>query len=46
MISVFCRRVGPALEARITPPAGLSGEFVWLGVQRTVGPGKQAFRIE
>jgi alpha-L-rhamnosidase len=46
MISVSYRRVGPALEARITLPPGLPGEFAWRGVTRTLRAGEQSFRME
>jgi hypothetical protein len=46
MISVSYRRVGPALEARVTLPRDLPGEFVWHGVTRALSPGEQVFRME
>jgi hypothetical protein len=45
-ISVSYRPDGRALEARITLPPGLSGEFAWRGLVRTLRPGEQSFRVE
>jgi hypothetical protein len=46
MITVSYRRVGPAVEARVTLPEGLPGEFVWQGVTRALSAGEQTFRME
>jgi hypothetical protein len=46
VISVSYRRVGAALEARISLPPGLRGDFAWRGVTRTLSAGEQAFRME
>jgi hypothetical protein len=45
-ISVSYRRDGSALEARVTLPPGLTGEFAWHGSTRSLRPGEQSFRIE
>ena len=45
-ISVSYRRDGASLEARLTLPPGLPGEFVWRGLARTLRPGEQSFRIQ
>jgi alpha-L-rhamnosidase len=45
-ISVVYRRDGPALEATVSLPPGLSGEFAWRGSVRALGPGRQVFRLE
>ncbi|HUL76927.1 MAG TPA: alpha-L-rhamnosidase C-terminal domain-containing protein [Vicinamibacteria bacterium] len=45
-ISVSYRRDGSALEARISLPPGLTGEFAWRGSVRALQPGDQAFRVE
>jgi alpha-L-rhamnosidase len=45
-ISVSYRRDGTALEAKITLPPGLTGEFAWRGSVRPLKPGEQAFRAE
>ncbi len=39
-ISVSYRRDGPALEATVTLPPGLTGEFAWRGVTRALRPGR------
>ncbi|MCP3858983.1 MAG: alpha-rhamnosidase, partial [Phycisphaeraceae bacterium] len=46
LISVSYRRVGSALEARISLPPGLFGDFAWRGVTRTLQAGEQSFRME
>ena len=46
LVSVSYRRVGPALEAKVTLPAGLTGTFAWRGVTRALQPGEQSFRVE
>jgi hypothetical protein len=45
-ISVSYRREGRALEARVTLPPGLTGEFSWRGLTRALQPGVQSFRVE
>jgi alpha-L-rhamnosidase len=45
-ITVSYRRDGPALEATVTLPPGLTGTFAWRGVTRVLQPGPQSFRIE
>jgi alpha-L-rhamnosidase len=45
-ISVSYRRDGQALEARVTLPPGLTGEFAWRGITRALQPGEQTFRVE
>jgi alpha-L-rhamnosidase len=45
-ITVAYRREGRALEARITLPPGLTGEFVWRDLTRSLRPGEQSFRME
>jgi hypothetical protein len=45
-ISVSYRRDGPALEAKVTLPPGLNGEFAWRGHVRALHPGDQSFRLE
>jgi alpha-L-rhamnosidase len=45
-ITVACRREGKALQARITLPPGLTGEFVWRDLTRSLHPGEQSFRME
>ncbi len=45
-ISVAYRRDGKALEAKVTLPPGLTGEFAWRGLVRALRPGEQSFRVE
>ena len=45
-ISVSYRRDGQALEVKVTLPPGLSGEFAWRGLTRSLRPGEQSFRVE
>jgi hypothetical protein len=45
-VTVTYRRDGTALDAKVTLPAGLRGEFVWRGLTRTLQPGEQSFRLE
>jgi len=45
-ISVSYRRDGKALEATVTLPAGLTGEFSWRGVTRALLPGEQSLHVE
>jgi hypothetical protein len=45
-ISVSYRRDGQALEAKVTLPPGLTGEFAWRGLTRALQPGEQSFRVE
>ena len=45
-ISVSYRRDGRALEARVSLPPGLTGEFAWRGLTRALQPGEQSFRVE
>ena len=46
LVSVSYRRDGPALEAKVMLPPGLSGEFRWHGLVRALRPGEQSFRVE
>jgi hypothetical protein len=45
-ISVSYRRDGPVLEATVTLPPGLTGEFAWRGLARPLNAGEQSFRLE
>jgi hypothetical protein len=45
-IAVSYRRDGPALEATVTLPPGLSGTFAWRGTSRPLSAGEQTLRIE
>jgi alpha-L-rhamnosidase len=45
-ITVAYRRDGRALVAKVALPAGLTGSFVWRGLERKLSPGEQSFRME
>jgi len=40
------RGAGSRLRAEVTLPAGVSGEFSWRGVQRTLAPGANVLTID
>jgi hypothetical protein len=45
-ISVSYRRAQGALSAKVTLPAGLTGEFAWRGLTRKLVPGEQSFQLQ
>jgi hypothetical protein len=45
-IEVAYVREGSALNARISLPAGVTGEFVWNGKSTTLASGKQTLRVQ
>ena len=45
-ISVKLERTGKILRADIALPPGVTGEFVWSGVQRPLRSGPNAFTVE
>jgi len=45
-ISVRLERTGRALRADVSLPAGVSGEFSWMGVRRPLAPGANAFTVD
>jgi hypothetical protein len=45
-ISVKLVRAGSRRRAEVTLPAGVSGEFSWRGVQRTLAPGANVLTID
>ena len=45
-IAVSYHRVGETLEATVTLPPGIPGEFAWRGQTRTLQPGRQSFRVQ
>jgi alpha-L-rhamnosidase len=45
-VSVALEREGRAVRAQISLPAGVTGEFVWMGVRRPLTPGANAFTVD
>jgi hypothetical protein len=45
-ISVKLGVAGSRLRAEVALPAGVSGEFSWRGVQRTLAPGANVLTID
>jgi alpha-L-rhamnosidase len=45
-VEVKYRRRGGGLQADVNLPAGVSGKFVWAGVEKELHPGEQSLQLE